>query len=66
MNKKITFKKIYKDFKDRHPNLKKTIAYWRPYDYLRIIMIANDGVRMIYDYSDHKVTFVNGGEYNLP
>lgn len=61
MNGKLTFKKIYQDFKDRHPNLKKTISYWRPHDYLKIFMIAKDGTRMLYDYSEHKVIFIDDG-----
>lgn len=58
MSKKITWNKIYQDFKQRHPDLRKKVTHWCPYDYLTIELWIDDGTRMIYDYWSHMAKFI--------
>lgn len=58
MGKKITWDAIYKDFKDKHPNLKKFIEYWCPRDYEKITLYFTDGMLAVYDYFEHRVNFI--------
>ena len=52
--KKLTFDKIYEDFKLRHPHLSKEVVHWRPCDYMQIEIYMRDGMILKYDYGDHK------------
>lgn len=56
--RKITWCDIYKDFKKRHPNLKKEVAYWVPHDYATIKLKLKDGTSMLYNYDDHMAKFI--------
>lgn len=58
MSKKITWEVIYKDFRQRHPNMKKLVTYWRPYSYATIKLYFNDGMLAIYNYDNKKATFL--------
>lgn len=59
MGKKVTWDDIYKDFRSRHPNLKKTIMYWHPYDYAMIMLYFKDGRKGVYDFLEQRVQFVS-------
>lgn len=54
MSEKITWNKIFKDFKRRHPNLSKNVSYWRPFDYATIIIYLKDGMIITYNYDEHR------------
>lgn len=58
--KKITWEVIYKDFRRRHPTLKKEVLHWRPHSYSTIILYLKDGSRMLYDYDFSRATFYQG------
>ena len=53
---KVTFDNIYADFRRRHPNLKKEVIHWKPYNYLKIKVYLFDGMILIYDYWNHIAT----------
>lgn len=59
MNNKITWNKIYTDFKQRHPRLCKEVTHWCPHDYLMIELWFKDGSRATYDYWSHMVKFTD-------
>lgn len=60
MSKKITWNVIYKDFKSRHPSLRKEVVYWRPYDYATILLYMSDGRYATYNYDRRAVRFLSG------
>lgn len=62
MNDKVTWKDIYKEFRDGHPNLKKRVTHWQPFDYATIIMRLDDGRKMIYNCSIKRCYFINEDE----
>lgn len=53
MSNKVTWNSIYSDFRQRHPNLQKHVAYWRPYDYATIILYMDDNYKFTYNYDSH-------------
>jgi hypothetical protein len=55
--KKITWEIIYKDFRRRHPTLKKEVTYWRPHDYATIMLYLKDGTKMLYNYDYSRAVF---------
>lgn len=55
---KITWKKIYDDFKKRHPTLSKMVIDYRPYNYATILIFLTDGTRMTYNYDEKRAIFV--------
>lgn len=57
MSKKITWDKIHKDFARRHPNLRKELVGWRPYDYATILITCKDGSKILYDYDLKRASF---------
>lgn len=59
MADKITWNKIHKDFKQRHPNLSKEVIHWQPYAYATIKLWMKDGSKIVYNYDNHRATFVN-------
>lgn len=58
MSDKVLWIDIFKDFKQRHPNLSKNVEYWRPDNFLRIEIFMKDGTKMMYEYDKHKATFL--------
>ena len=60
--KKITWEVIYKDFRRRHPHLKKDVTYWRPHGYATIMLYLKDGRKMLYDYDSSRATFYHDDE----
>jgi hypothetical protein len=58
MTSKITWADVYKDFRSRYPRLKKKAVHYRPHNYLTILLIFDDGKKMLYDYMTHTGTFM--------
>lgn len=58
MRNKITWEKIYKDFKLRFPHLSKEVIHWHPYEFATIKLWMKDGSRMTYNYDQRKAIFV--------
>lgn len=58
MNEKITWDKVYRDFKSRHPRLSKDVCHYSPYGYLQISIEFTDGSKMIYDYMSHQGNWI--------
>lgn len=58
MSKKIKWSDIYKDFRMRHPNLKKMVTDWKPHDYLTILLRLNDGSQITYEYMTRDTKFI--------
>lgn len=58
MSRKITWDMIYKDFRSRHPRLRKTVTGYYPYNFLKIEIRFADQAVMIYDYMEHKGTWL--------
>lgn len=46
----MPWSELIKDFKRRHPRLAKQVTYWRPLDYMRILIYLDDGMMLEYDY----------------
>lgn len=58
MQEKITWENVYEDFIFRHPNLAKMCVWWRPQDYLTILLYLSDGMQVVYDYSNKRSIFL--------
>ena len=54
---KVTWRKVYADFKKRHPNLSKKSACFCPYDYAEILVYLKDGTKLSYNYDTRRVGF---------
>ena len=54
---KITWQRIYADFKSRHPNLSKMSACYSPYDYAEIFIYLKDGTKLVYNHDTRRVRF---------
>lgn len=59
MKEKITWDKIYKDFKLKHPRLSKDVVKWNPHDYLTIIVYIQGGMKLTYNYFEHRATILS-------
>lgn len=60
MSKKITWKKIYEDFKALHPHLQKSVVYWCSHSYATILLYFDDGQQGLYNYDTKLVKFLKG------
>ena len=58
LNEKLTWKKIYADFKSRHPNLRKKVMYWCPHGYEMIQIYLDDGSKGTYNYYTKEFKFI--------
>lgn len=58
MSEKITWKMILSDFKERHPKLGKDVVYWCPHDFLTILIYLEGGMKITYNYFNHKATIL--------
>ena len=54
--RKITWQKIYEDFKAQYPKMCKKVVHWQPHDYATIILYFNDGKKKLYNYDTREVT----------
>jgi hypothetical protein len=59
MASKITWQNILTDFKQRHPQLSKNITYWCPHGYATILIHLQDGLKLTYNYEEHKAHILN-------
>lgn len=55
---KITWADVFKDFKQRYPNLRTVVFDWRPFAYAEIIIELENKDRVIYNYDMKQVRFV--------
>ena len=46
------------DFKERHPKLGKEVCWWCPQDYATILIHLKDGMKITYNYDDHRATIL--------
>lgn len=53
----LTWRKIYDDFKSRHPNLSRMSVRYDPYDYAEILVYLNNGMKLSYNYDSRLVNF---------
>jgi hypothetical protein len=60
MAEKITWAKVYEDFKLKFPNLKKEVLHWHPYTYATVKLYFKDGRKATYNYDDRKFTYLKG------
>lgn len=51
MSEKVTWEKIYEDFKLVYPNLSKKAIHYRPCGHMLIDVWFSDGQHMVYDYN---------------
>ena len=50
MSKKLTWDKIYKDFKTQYVSMGKNIVWWHPHDFAAIKLYFKDGSIGIYKF----------------
>lgn len=55
----VTWKKIFEDFKKRHPKLSLLALDYSSYDYATILIHLRDGAKMIYDYDSRRAKFLS-------
>lgn len=59
MSDKITWKDIYKDFKNAYPKFNKQVVQYRPHDFLTIKIWFKDGRIGIYKYFNKDLEFLD-------
>lgn len=55
---KLTWKRIYEDFKRRYPDFSKEAIYYEPYNYAEIKVWIKGGKKFIYNYDKGTGRFV--------
>lgn len=55
--RKVTWRMIYTDFKQLHPNLKKEVTYWHPHEFATIMLYFKNGDKATYNYDTKEVFF---------
>lgn len=58
MDKKITWKNIYDDFKNRFPNLSQNVVGFMPHSYATIKLVCEGGKHMTYNYDTKTVVML--------
>ncbi len=58
MEIKLTWERIYKNFRKHFPTLAKRVTYWHPHDYATIEIYLDDGSKILYNFDFDKVTFI--------
>lgn len=58
MSNELTWKDIYNEFRQLHPNMKKQVADYRPHSYLTIVVYMKDGSKVLYDYTTKRCSFL--------
>lgn len=48
--KKVTWNDVYKDFRKRHPKMRKHTVGFQPYDFAEVVVYIDDGRKLIYNY----------------
>lgn len=59
MQEKLTWDKVYKEFKARFPNLRKEVVYWHPRDYMTIKVYLEDGRTLSYNHSTNTICILD-------
>lgn len=49
-NGTVSWKMIFKDFKEHYPRLAKSAIHWRPYNQGEILIFIEGGDKMVYNY----------------
>lgn len=57
-HEKVTWDKMYKTFREKHPSLAKKCARFRPYNYGQILVYGQKSENYVYDYDTDEVTIV--------
>ena len=55
---KITWDKIYKEFRKTHPEIAKEVLGFQPYDYATILVYLKDNKKISFNYDTKKVDFL--------
>lgn len=58
MQNKVTWEKIFGQFRRSFPNLSKGVIHWIPYNYGTILIFLADGRKATYEYDSNKIIFV--------
>ena len=56
---KITWDKIFQDFKDKHKKFAKKVIHWQPYSYATIQIWLPDSKKILYNFDTKKIDNVN-------
>ena len=56
--KKITWKVIFSDFKERRPKYADNAIWYRPYHFATILIYLDDGRMCTYNYDTKKISFL--------
>lgn len=56
---KITWDKIFRDFKEHYPKRSVDVLGFRPYNYATILLFFPNGVRQTYDYDTKRLTQID-------
>lgn len=56
MSNKVTWNKIYKDFKTKHPKFAKQVLGFAPHSYATILLLFPNGVRKTYNYDTKELS----------
>lgn len=55
---KVTWEKIYEEFKRKYPDFSKEAYFYEPYDYAEIKVWIKGGKRFVYNYDEGTGRFV--------
>ena len=58
MGDKITWKELYSEFRKTYPTLSKLAVWYRPQDWMTILIYFSDGTKIKYDGFEKKAAFV--------
>lgn len=58
---KVTWDKVYKDFREKHPKLKDECSGFKPYGYAEILIYGLKDNHYVYNYDTKKVTAIKKG-----
>lgn len=47
---KVTWEMIYEDFKKKYPQFSQHSYHFEPYDFAKIKVYLEDGIKFVYDY----------------
>ena len=56
---KITWDKIFQDFKDKYKKFAKQVIHWQPYSYATIQIWLPDNKKILYNFDTKKIDNVN-------
>jgi hypothetical protein len=58
MGKKMKWQEVFDDFCTRFPNLHREAVWWRPHDYMTILIYFEDGRKGTYEGLSRKLVFL--------